>query len=629
VAYAAAGGTSAPLAAAAFFDRLQQLFPATSRPLNFLRGIGIRPFLYRQRKTLLDAQNPVLPSAVEILESMDEAFYAIDRDWRFIYVNPGAEDFWGRPREDLLGSSMLEVFPAFAGSEPHAAHVRAMESGERSRFETISTVTKTPVELHFRPATWGLAVFFRDITERRQTERALRERSELISLAEQTAEIGVWDIDLEAGTVRGTPQFFRIMGLETTDQPVPIETTRKLRHPGDRERIIDGFHAAVREGRDSYEAEYRIVRPSDGQARWIFGRGRVIRDRDGHVIRYAGVDMDITERKQAEETALRLASIVESSDDAILGTDLDGIIESWNDSATRLYGYTSDEILGKPVTVLIPKDRRDEEPGIIERIRKGERVDHYETVRRRKDGGLIEISLTVSPIRDAAGRVVGASKIARDIAERRRAEEQERLLLREMNHRIKNLFSLASGVVTLSARAAKTPPELAEMIRERLSALSRAHALTLPEITGTGARIERSTTLAALVRTVLLPYVGDPLGDAKAMRISGPEILVGAKAASNLALLLYEFATNAAKYGALSAAEGWVDVDWSVEDGRLKLRWRERGGPALAHEPDFKGFGSRLSEGILAGAFRGEISRDWARAGLTIHLSMPADTLSQ
>jgi PAS domain S-box-containing protein len=559
---------------------------------------------------------------------MDEAFYAIDRTWRFIYVNPGAEDFWGRPRETLLGQSMLEAFPAFAGSESHAAHIRAMESGERSRFETISTVTGTPVELHFRPATWGMAVFFRDITERRKTERALRERSELISLAEQTAEIGVWDIDLDKGLVRGTPQFFRIMGLEPTDEPVPIEITRKLRHPDDRHRVIDGFQTAVREGRESYETEYRILRPSDGRARWIFGRGRVIRDRDGKVIRYAGVDIDITERKEAEETVLRLASIVESSDDAILGTNLDGIIDSWNDSATRLYGYAADEIIGKPVTVLIPEDRHDEEPGIFERIRQGERVNHYETVRRRKDGSLVDISLTVSPIRDVAGRVVGASKIARDIAERRRAEELERLLLREMNHRVKNLFSLASGVVTLSARAAKSAPELAEMIRDRLGALSRAHALTLPEITGTGAKIERSTTLAALVRTVLSPYVADPLGNTKPMRISGPDILVGAKAASNLALLLYEFATNAAKYGALSAPGGTVDVGWSVEDGRLKLTWKERGGPALAHEPDFKGFGTRLSEGILASAFRGDISRDWARAGLTIHLSMPTDTLA-
>ena len=268
---------------------------------------------------------------------------------------------------------------------------------------------------------------------------------------------------------------------------------------------------------------------------------------------------------------------------------------------TRLYGYDTEEIIGKPVKVLLPEDRQHEEVNILERIRSGERVEHYETVRRRKDGGLVEVSLSVSPIKDIEGRVVGASKIARDISERRRAEEQERLLLREMNHRIKNLFALASGVVTLSTHSAKTAPELAEMIRDRLGALSRAHALTLPEITGTGTKIERSATLSALLRTVLSPYVAAPLVSTGGMAIAGPEVLVGAKAASTFALLLHEFATNAAKYGALSLAEGTVSVEWSIEDGRLNLTWRERGGPVLAHEPDFQGFGSRLTERILEG----------------------------
>ena len=367
---------------------------------------------------------------------------------------------------------------------------------------------------------------------------------------------------------------------------------------------------------------------ADGEVRWIFGRGRVIRDHDGSVLRYAGVDIDITERKSAEEAALRLVSIVKSSDDAILSKDLDGIITSWNAGAIRLFGYAPEEIIGKPVTVLIPEDRQDEEPGIIDRIRRGQRVDHYETVRKRKDGSLVEISLTVSPIKDATGRVIGASKIARDIAERRGSEELERLLLREMNHRIKNLFSLASGVVTLSAHSANTTRELAELIRERLGALSRAHALTLPEITGTGTKVERSTTLSALVRTVLSPYVSETSDSKGGMVISGPEVLVGAKAASNFALLLYEFATNAAKYGALSCAVGRVEVHWVVEGGELRLTWRERGGPVVVHAPDFQGFGSRLAERIMANAFRGKISRDWIRDGLTIHLSMPIENLA-
>jgi two-component sensor histidine kinase len=281
------------------------------------------------------------------------------------------------------------------------------------------------------------------------------------------------------------------------------------------------------------------------------------------------------------------------------------------------------------VTVLIPEDRRDEEPRIIDRIRRGQRVDHYETVRLRKDGSLVDISLTVSPIKDTAGRVVGASNISRDIAERRRAEAQERLLLAEMNHRVKNLFALAGGVVAISAHSAKTAPELAEMIQDRLGALSRAHALTLPEITSTGAKIERSATIAALVRTVLSPSDTDAREGGADMAISGPEVLVGAHAASNFALLLHEFATNAAKYGALSSATGHVRVKWSFDDGQLNLSWRERGGPSLLHEPDFQGFGGRLADRIVAGAFGGQISRHWARNGLTISLSLPAAGLAK
>ncbi|WP_455272910.1 PAS domain-containing protein [Rhizobium herbae] len=160
--------------------------------------------------------------------------------------------------------------------------------------------------------------------------------------------------------------------------------------------------------------------------------------------------IDLTERAIAEDAAQRIAAIVESSDDAILAKDLNGTIVTWNSGAERLFGYTAAEAIGKPVAMLIPQDRPNEEPVILGRIRRGERIVHYETIRRRKDGSLVEISLSVSPIRNRQGQVIGASKIARDITERRRAEEQQHLLIREMDHRVKNLFTLAASVVTLS-----------------------------------------------------------------------------------------------------------------------------------------------------------------------------------
>jgi PAS domain S-box-containing protein len=136
-----------------------------------------------------------------------------------------------------------------------------------------------------------------------QLEQQLRERDEILTMAEHAAGIGVWDIDLVSQTVRGTPQFWRVMGLPPTDQALPIETTRRLRLPPDRDRLAEGFHNVLGNHAETFEMEYRIRRPSDGEIRWIFGRGRLIRDSQGRAVRYSGIDIDITERK-AGETAL-------------------------------------------------------------------------------------------------------------------------------------------------------------------------------------------------------------------------------------------------------------------------------------------------------------------------------------
>ena len=130
------------------------------------------------------------------------------------------------------------------------------------------------------------------------------------------------------------------------------------------------------------------------------------------------------DRRESDELRGRLAAIVESSDDAIISKTLDGVILTWNQGAERIFGYTADEIVGRPITILIPPDHLDEEPMILERLRRGEHIDHYQTVRRRKDGTLIDVSLSVSPVRNAAGEIVGASKIARDITESRRMQSE-------------------------------------------------------------------------------------------------------------------------------------------------------------------------------------------------------------
>jgi PAS domain S-box-containing protein len=327
-------------------------------------------------------------------------------------------------------------------------------------------------------------------------------------------------------------------------------------------------------------------------------------------------------RRHDDLAAHHYRAIIESSEDAILSKDLNGVILSWNASAQRLFGFTAEEAVGKPITIIIPVDRLDEEPLILEKINRGERIEHFETVRQRKDGSFVDISLTISPIRNSRGKIVGASKIARDITDLKKARERQHLLLREMSHRVKNLFALSGSIVGLSARTAKSPRELAESTRARLSALARAHALTFS--VGFGDAAHQPTTLQSLIRTIVAPF-DEP--EHPRIAISGIDSGVSGPAVTSLALLLHEFATNAAKYGALSADSGSVKVLFAEEGDSIVVHWTEGGGPPTAAPSGGLGFGDVLSRIAISDQLGGEIVRDWRPEGLAIRLSVPRSRL--
>ncbi|WP_297297266.1 PAS domain S-box protein [uncultured Methylovirgula sp.] len=336
--------------------------------------------------------------------------------------------------------------------------------------------------------------------------------------------------------------------------------------------------------------------------------------------------VDATAHRQADEIRRRL---IESSQDAIVGKDLDGIIVSWNQAAEQLFGYTADEAIGLPIAILIPPERLAEETIILDRIRSGIKVDHYETIRRRKDGSFIDISLSISPIRDAEGNVIGACKIARDITERKRAEEKSQLVLREINHRVKNLFSVASGMLSVSARSAATPSELAAAVRGRLTAMARAQELILPDLSGDLTSGIKTATFAELARAILSPFE-DARAGTKRVQIEGPDVTLGPSAVTNLALLLHEFATNAAKYGALSESSGKVKVAWRATGETLQLDWAERNGPPLtAKAGEATGFGSVLIDRIVCDQLGGKIVRHWKPEGLAIEVGLPLQPLAR
>jgi PAS domain S-box-containing protein len=334
---------------------------------------------------------------------------------------------------------------------------------------------------------------------------------------------------------------------------------------------------------------------------------------DGTVIE---VNRDVTDRKQIEAVRRQteeqlgfLAAIIQSSDDAIVSKNLDGIITSWNKGAERVFGYTAEEAVGQPITIVIPQDRQDEERTILTRIRRGERIEHFETVRQRKHGSLIWVSLTISPIKNAEGKIIGASKIVRDITEQKRATDQIATLAREAEHRSKNLLANVQAMVNLSQ--ADAVADFKKLIEGRIQALANVHSLFV-------ATRWIGAELSAIATQEFAPYSAT---GGKRARIDGPQVLLEPNTAQAVAVTLHELATNAVKYGALSTANGRVDLKWSQEaNGPLRLRWIETGGPTV-QPPTRTGFGGRVIEQMIA-QLKGKSRFDWRAEGLVCEITL-------
>jgi PAS domain S-box-containing protein len=335
---------------------------------------------------------------------------------------------------------------------------------------------------------------------RRRTEQALRQALEELDakVVERTANLqrseghlaeaqrlshtGSWVLNVAAReTIHWSQETYRLYGFDPEEGLPPFEALLQRIHPEDRGGFVDDLETAIRE-RANHEMIFRAVLP-DGTLKYILGIGHPVFNASG-VVEFVGAAMDITERKRAEVVGQQLAAIVDSSEDAIVSKDLNGTIESWNGGAERLFGYQASEVIGKSILIIIPPDRHDEELGILKRIRRGELIKPYDTVRMREDGSLLDLSVTVSPLRDAAGRIIGASKIARDITERKRAEAALRDMQMELAHanRVATMGQLSAsithevkqpiGAARNNARAAlkfmdKNPPDLGE-VREAL-----------------------------------------------------------------------------------------------------------------------------------------------------------------
>jgi len=260
---------------------------------------------------------------------------------------------------------------------------------------------------------------------------ALREREEQLRLALEASRTGTWDWSIKSNKVLWDEYNHTLFGIKPGGFQGSYDHFLSLLHPEDRTGTAYAVTHAL-ETRTEFNSEFRVVWP-DGSIHHLAARGKALYDENGQPVRMTGVTLDITERKQVEEIRSFLAAIVTTSDDAIIGKSLEGIVLSWNTGAERMFGYNASEMLGRPILQIVSADRPEEEVELLKEVREG-KIRHYETVRIRKDGEPIDVSLTSSPIKNARGEIIGVSSICRDITERKRvheALEHQAAILRE------------------------------------------------------------------------------------------------------------------------------------------------------------------------------------------------------
>jgi two-component sensor histidine kinase len=303
------------------------------------------------------------------------------------------------------------------------------------------------------------------------------------------------------------------------------------------------------------------------------------------------------------------------------------LVALYNDAYAPTIGDKHPRALGRPARESWTELWDDLEPLLRRVLETGETVfakDRPFYIERHGYPESVYFDISYSPVWDEAGKVGGVLCIVNETTERVVGHERQRLLLRETNHRLKNLFAMIDALIGLSVRSARTPQEFAQSLRGRLAALLRAKELVRPGILSTEHVVSESTTVEALVRTILQPYDNDTSGG----RIStnGPDVLVGATAVTSLALALHESATNAVKYGALSEPNGAIRITWQTLGEAFHLEWHEVGGPATV-SPEARGFGSVLTERSIS-QLGGKIGYDWQRSGLKLTMTIPLDRLS-
>ena len=554
-----------------------------------------------------------------------------------LIYNSGYAHFAGDRHPAIFGQPVLEAWPevadfnrenlrrGFAGESWYLAD-EELVLNRTGRFESAwMNLNYSPV-LDECGKVLAVLVIVVETTARFKAERALAQSQEKLELAlHSSGLVGTWDWDIKRDRVTADERFAKLYSvpIDEAARGLPIEEFFSSIHPDDRVRVqADIAEAMAKLGAARFE--YRLVQ-SDGSIRWVVASGKVDGDDQGRAARFPGVVVDITaERRIAEQLAeseQRFRLLADSMPQIVWSTLPDGFHDYYN---ARWYEYT-----GVPDgstdgegwnDMFHPEDQQRAWEVWRHSLETGE--PYHIEYRLRHNSGIYRWVLgRALPMRDTTGRIIRWFGTCTDIHETKLAQEEREVIAQELSHRIKNIFAVIGGIVSLAARSHPEAAEFAERLRGRIFALGRAHDFVRPHSRASQPRANPGS-LTGLVAELLQPYND---GEVSRVVFTGPDADIDDGVATPLALLFHELATNAAKYGALSSPEGRVEIATSIEGDEYRLAWREHGGPKPA--PSAAGFGTKLISLSVEGQLHGRIERHFGDEGLEVLVTLPREQL--
>jgi PAS domain S-box-containing protein len=448
----------------------------------------------------------------------------------------------------------------------------------------------------------------------RTRDRQRRESEVRLRLAIRAAHIGIWDWDLETGEITYSPRAREIYGF-APDQTITHEAIAAATHPRDLERNAAltrrALDATIRERTASYE--YRLKRPDTGEVRWVQAHGEAMfAEVEGKrtAIRYLGTIQDITDRKRSErelansETRQRLA--IDAARMAVWDYDFATDTFRGSPELNRIYGFEpSANPTAEQLRACYAHGEQERVREATEKaVREGERQIEVEFQCRQAEGDTRWVLLRAEVTLAEDGSYERAIGVLMDIDERKRGEERQALLLRELNHRVKNSLSVVQSLAAQTFRGDNARPEAVRDFRDRIQALAKANDVLLQQDWV-------AFSLPALVAQIIEPYLDH---HRRRFLIEGDDIGLPPSLNVPVALALHELCTNAAKFGALSTDDGHVEIRWRKIGGHIELDWSEHGGPRVG-APLNDGFGTRLVSKVLASQI-GEVELSFPESGV-------------